>query len=905
MTNPASTILIVDDEIHNRRLLEALLQPEGYRTLTAVNGEDALAATASHQPDLIVLDVMMPGMNGYEVAKLLKASASTASIPIIMVTALDDRGARLAGLDAGVEDFLTKPVDRAELWLRVRNLLRLKSLNDLLQSQSWMLEQKVQARTADLQRFRTAMDFTADSIFLVSRSTMRFVEVNATACKMHGYTRDELLKLGPEHLSTLSRQQLENIYDATIERPGTNDMAESRLKRNDGSIFPVEMHRQALPSDNDWIMVCVIRDITERREVERRLKQLAHYDSLTGLPNRLLFFETLKKSLLQASDGAWKIAVMFIDLDNFKNVNDTFGHAIGDELLVQVSNRLAQCIRIRDTVGRLGGDEFALILNMQDGQQGVIAVANKIHKALAMPFDLNGHEMVITASIGITVHPEDASDPETLIKYADTAMYRAKQAGRNTFRFFTAQMNIDAVARHELETALRKAINNNEFVLHYQPKVFVNTGRIAGLEALLRWQRPGHGLIAPDLFMPALEETGLIVRVGSWVIATACQQIGEWMRSPIGPVQISVNVSGRQFIEGNLEDDVSEELVRNGIPAELLELELTEGSLMENTERTISTLEGLTNRGVQISIDDFGTGYSSLAYLRRFPINKLKIDIAFIRNITTNPDDAAIALTIIRMAHSLKLAVIAEGVETAEQLAYLRHHRCDQIQGYLFSRPLPATEVEQMLRDGKSLPMPPPEKAFPFFGDSLICRSTFVVPGDSSTFEHLVHIYEDDATLMEMLELYILTGLLAGEAAIVIATKAHLAELEEQLTADGVDLNAARAHDQYIPLVADETLERFMKDGMPDDELFASVMLPVLARARRNGRRVRGFGEMVALTWAQGNKEGTAHLETLWNRLCNKQMLTIFCAYPRAGFTVDPAESIAHVCSMHSRVIEV
>jgi diguanylate cyclase (GGDEF)-like protein len=396
---------------------------------------------------------------------------------------------------------------------------------------------------------------------------------------------------------------------------------------------------------------------------------------------------------------------MFIDLDNFKNVNDTLGHSVGDELLVQVSERLVQCVRIRDTVGRMGGDEFALILATENAGQGAAFVANKIRAALSAPFTIKGNEMTVTASIGITVHPDDSSDPGTLIKYADTAMYKAKQAGRDTFRFFTAQMNIDAVARLELETALRKAIENKEFVLFYQPKVHLNTGRIAGLEALLRWDRPGHGLVQPDKFIPVLEETGLIIQVGSWAISAVCEQIGRWMRTSIGPIQVSVNVAGRQFIEGDLEGDVNTALVAHNIPASLLELELTESSLMANTKRTIRILSSLTSRGVQTSIDDFGTGYSSLAYLRRFPINKLKIDIAFVRNMTTNSDDAAIARTIIHMAHSLKLDVIAEGVETAEQLAYLRRHRCDQIQGYYFSRPLAAADIQIMLRDGKSLPV--------------------------------------------------------------------------------------------------------------------------------------------------------------------------------------------------------
>jgi diguanylate cyclase (GGDEF)-like protein/PAS domain S-box-containing protein len=702
----SATILIVEDEAQNRKLLEALLQPEGYVTLCAASGEEALASIAKRAPDLILLDVMMPGMNGYQVAAALKENPATSNIPIIMVSAQTDRTARLAGLTAGAEEYLTKPVDRAELWLRVRNLLRLKALGDLLQNHGAILEQQVRVRTADLQRFRTAMDATADAIFLVNRATMRFVEVNATACNMLGYAREELLAIGPRQIRAAAPELLDYSYDALIAGHGASDLAEIHLLRKDGSLLLVEEHRQALHSGEDWIIVGVMRDITERKKAEQRLHHLAHYDALTGLPNRTLFYETLKKALARFTKDGWLVAVLCIDLDYFKNVNDTLGHAIGDELLVQFSNRLGQCVRIRDTVGRLGGDEFALILLMEGGKEGAARMASKIREVLRAPFELKGHEVTITASIGITIHPDDASDPEILMKYADTAMYRAKQAGRDTFRFFTAQMNTDVLARLDLETALRKAVENDEFVLHYQPKVQLSTGRIAGLEALLRWERPGHGLVSPKEFMPLLEETGLVLRLGSWVIATACRQIGTWMRSSIDPVRVSVNVAGRQFIEGDLEADVYQALADNDIPADLLELELTESSLMANTERTIATMQSLKKRGVHISIDDFGTGYSSLAYLRRFPIDKLKIDIAFVREITSNPDDTAIALAIIRMAHSLKLEVIAEGVETAGQLAYLRRHHCDLIQGYLFSPPLPALEMERMLRDDKRLPAP-------------------------------------------------------------------------------------------------------------------------------------------------------------------------------------------------------
>ncbi|QDQ26551.1 EAL domain-containing protein [Chitinimonas arctica] len=558
----------------------------------------------------------------------------------------------------------------------------------------------------ELRRFRTAMDCTADAIFLIRRASMRFVEVNATACTMLGYTRDELLQLGPVPISTAQPVQHAALYDRLTEKGG-NECGEIQLRRKDGSLLQVEIHRQALQSGPDWIIVGVVRDITERRQAQQQLQHLAHHDGLTGLPNRTLFYDILTKMLEQAEQNGWVIAVLFLDLDNFKSVNDTLGHSFGDELLVQFSNRLLECVRVRDAVGRLGGDEFAVVVLIKEGPNTAAAVANKIRDLLRAPFTLGGHEVRVTASIGITMYPADASLPDELIKYADTAMYRAKQAGRDTFRFFTAQMNTDVLNRLELEVALRKAFENEEFVLHYQPKVLLASGRITGLEALLRWERPGHGLVSPALFIPMLEETGLIVGVGSWVIATACRQIGQWLQSPIGAVSVSVNVAGRQFLEGDVQSDVVTALEVNGVPAELLELELTESSMMANVEKTISTLQSLKRLGVKISIDDFGTGYSSLAYLRRFPIDMLKIDIAFIREVTSNPDDAAIALAILSMAHSLKLQVVAEGVETSAQVAFLIRHHCDQIQGYFFSRPLAASAVEQLLLEDLRLRLPP------------------------------------------------------------------------------------------------------------------------------------------------------------------------------------------------------
>jgi diguanylate cyclase (GGDEF)-like protein/PAS domain S-box-containing protein len=711
MTAPA-TILIVDDERLNRRLLQVLLRHEGYVTRSAASGKEALASIADDPPDLILLDIMMAGLDGRQVARAVKADPATSTIPIIIVTAQTDREARLAALDAGAEDFLSKPVDRAELWLRVRNLLRLKRLSDLLEEHQVTLETEAQARTAelhartmDLKRLRTAMDATDDSIVLVNRTTMRFVAVNATASQMLGYSREELFELGPMDLLSTSRDQLEALYDAIIAGRGRTASMET-AHRKDGSAFPVEMHRQAQRAGTDWIIVAVARDVTERIESETRLKHLAHFDALTGLLNRTLFCETLTKTLVYASATGETVAVLHLDLDNFKNVNDTYDRGIGDELLIQVSDRLVECVCDLDTVGRLGGDEFALILTMVEGRHDATAVAERIQTALLKPFHLDIHDVTVTASIGITLHPDDATDTETLLKYADTAMYQAKQSGRDAFQFFTSAMNTEVWRRLELETALRHAVKNGEFVLHYQPKVELKRGHVVGLEALLRWDRPGFGLVPPSEFIYSLEETGLIVDVGRWAIAAACEQIREWSRRGINPVQVSVNVSERQFVRGDLEGDVLLALDTYEVPAQLLELELTETLLMTSTDRTIAILQNLKAAGVQISIGDFGTGYSNLAYLRRFPIDKLKINPIFIRDVTRSPDAAAVASSIIRMGHSLDLEVIAQGVETAAQLAYLRGKQCDQIQGYYFSPPLPVPALELLLLARTSLTAP-------------------------------------------------------------------------------------------------------------------------------------------------------------------------------------------------------
>ncbi|MCD5993964.1 EAL domain-containing protein [Pseudomonas sp. CDFA 602] len=702
MTDTTATILIVDDDAHVRDLLEVLLHNQNYLTQTAESGEQALALIEQSPPDLILLDIMMPGMDGYEVASQLKSNKSTSNIPIIMLSALDQKSARISGLEAGAEEYLNKPVDSAELWLRVRNLLRLKAFGDYLKSHSLILEDQLQQRTIDLERFRSVMDASEDAIFLINRNTMSLIEFNRRACQLLGYTTEELLHKTPADLGEASMEQLEVVYDQIIAGKGPVEPMETQIRDKSGRDVSVEVHRQAYKAGEDWIIVGIVRDITRRKETDQRLLKMAHYDSLTGLPNRDLFFTSLQMGLTQAAVSRWKLAAMTVNLDGFKTINETWGHVLGDQVLLEVSQRLAECLNVSDTLGRVDGDEFALILMLRDGQTDSRQTLERIRKALHKPFQIEGQDIIMTASIGIALYPEDGDNAPELIRHAYTAMNSAKKAGVNTYRFYTAQMNAEVAARLDLENALRDAVHKNAFEIVYQPKISLHDRQVCGLEALLRWPRPDLPAVSPAVFIPVLESLGLVSQVGSWVIDSVCAQIADWHRRGVGLYQVAVNVSGHQIKGDSLIDGIRKALTDNQIDPKWLEVELTESSLMENTSHTIASLKTLKDIGVKISIDDFGTGYSSLAYLRRFPIDKLKIDIAFIREVTSNPQDAAIARAIIELAHSLDLKVIAEGVETVEQLNFLTLNHCDQVQGFLVSRPLQREQLETYLRSSGS-----------------------------------------------------------------------------------------------------------------------------------------------------------------------------------------------------------
>lgn len=729
-------ILVVDDQQVNVQLLEYLLKTTGYDYVdTCTDPQQVATLHREKHYDLIILDLHMPGMDGFQVMEQLKPVERGAWLPVLVVTAEPDK--KLAALKAGARDFISKPFDTVEVMARIRNLLEVRLLHRESAEYGARMEQEVEQRTAELARFRGAMDATADAIFLIDAAVMSMVDVSDGACRMLGFSREALLRIDPVALGLATRDQLQRLLRG--DGPAhEHDVVETELLRADGQgAVPVEIGWQKLQDGDSHMLIAVARDISERIHAQQRLKHLAHYDGLTGLPNRSLFFQNLRDAIELARDKQWQVAVLFISLDRFKIINDSLGPALGDELLRQFSTRLVRCVRLRDTVGRLGGDEFALILTMTREQQEAVNVANEVRETLRAPFDLHGKQAALTASIGIAMYPDDATDPGTLIKYADTAMVRAREAGRDGYRFFTAGMNVQVEARLGLELALRGALDGQEFELHYQPKMDLNTGRVSGVEALLRWNRPGHGLVYPAEFVPVMEETGLVVRVGEWIIEETCRQIAAWSEQGLRDVRVAVNVSSRQFVEGDLEKTVRGALERHGVEPALLELELTESALMVNAEHTIEVLSSLKQMGIKVAIDDFGTGYSSLAYLKRFPIDKLKIDIAFVRDIITNPDDAAIAQAIISMAHSLHMLVIAEGVETRAQMAYLRRHRCDEIQGFHFSRSLTADALGDLVRANRSQPDAPA-------ADDRNVQTLLVVDDDVNVLGALHRLFKRD-----------------------------------------------------------------------------------------------------------------------------------------------------------------
>lgn len=558
---------------------------------------------------------------------------------------------------------------------------------------------------SELRLAATVFEGSGEAI-LITDARNRILSANAAFSRITGYLNDEIIGRDPSFLAS-------GRHDAAFYQQMWRCLqdkghwqGEVWNRRKNGEVFPEWLGISAVCNDAGQIThyVAIFSDISEKMAAEAQLEFLAHHDPLTNLPNRILVKDRVIQSLAFAAREEMHVALMFLDLDHFKVVNDTLGHAVGDKLLQAVVSRLKDCVRETDTISRQGGDEFLIALTGLHDTQAVTTISEKILQQMEQPFTLDGHNLACSFSIGIALYPDDAADFDTLLLKADTAMYHAKNAGRNTFRFFTEQMNVNAHERFLMQNCLRQAIERNELQLYYQPQVDLSSGRITGAEALLRWNSAELGSVPPVRFIPVAEDSGLIIPIGEWVLREACKQAEAWRQQGLPPLTVAVNMSPLQFKRSDPVALVSQILAETRLPAWCLELEITESLLIQDMDAVLGTLQHLTTLGVRIAIDDFGTGYSSFSYLKRFPIDKLKVDQSFVRDIVTDADDAAIVRVIIELGRILKMKTIAEGVETSQQLAFLTQQGCGHVQGYLFGRPMPASEFATHLREENEAP---------------------------------------------------------------------------------------------------------------------------------------------------------------------------------------------------------
>ncbi|QQS55388.1 MAG: EAL domain-containing protein [Candidatus Competibacteraceae bacterium] len=806
------SILIVDDDDGQRLLTGASLRQGGFTILEACGGEQALEVFQQHQPDLVLLDVVMPGMDGFATCTALRGLVGGRNLPIVMVTGLDDVESIERAYQAGATDFLTKPIQWLILHQRVRYILRASwTLRDLQNSEErfrtlvnaagsviMVLDRKGQVvefnpvaeRFFFLRRgWPVAADF-ADALPVAGdwgallgnpqsfESTIRALNgderillwnlsgfadaegvvaglvivgqditerrqaeedmrklsyaieqnpvsilitdiygnieyVNPKFSEVSGYLLEEIRGKNPYFLqtSTLNAEEYQRMY--RLITSGGVWQGELCSRRKDGEFFWESAHISAIRNPHGAIthFVWLREDISDRKRAEERIRFLAYYDNLTHLPNRVMLQERLREAIEISRMHSCLLAVMFLDLDQFKRINDSLGHRVGDLLLQQVANRLPECLRFsdqdyiarpdtplpQDLLARLGGDEFVIVLTEINHVDAVTQVARKVLEVMAQPFVVDNEEVFTGCSIGIALYPCDGEDMEVLLKHADTALYHAKDRGRNNYQMFSHSRNVAATQRLVLENHLRKALQNQELIIYYQPQVALDSGRVTGVEALLRWNSLELGLVSPVDFIPVAEETGLIVPIGEWVLRTACAQARAWQtRDGLSDLRMAVNLSPRQFSDPHFLKRIAMALQETGLQAELLELEITESLLMD--EGLLESLYALKELGVKLSIDDFGTGYSNLGYLQRFPLDRLKIDKSFVQDIDCKSNHDTIAAAVIAMARSLGLSIIAEGVETKSQLAVLRALDCDEIQGYYFSHPQPPEKILGILK---------------------------------------------------------------------------------------------------------------------------------------------------------------------------------------------------------------
>jgi diguanylate cyclase (GGDEF)-like protein len=721
-SNKRGVVLVADDDPVMRLLMLEMLGQVGLDGIEAEDGVQALAYFQSMAPDLILLDVEMPNMDGFSACREIRRIETGAPVPIIMVTGGDDIEAVTSAYEAGATDFVSKPINWPILGHRVLYVLR---ASDAI----------VRLRMADAQN-RAVLAAIPDTFFRLNGDGFYLdyepghdragADWAGRSSGQGGHASHAMSASRPGPMQGMRDGAASFAAEACIGKHITevlpHDIAERLLEQMRGVLetqqirsvdyeltrFGAIHHFEArLVATGPSEVLGLVRDISERKRTEEQIRRLAYCDSLTGIPNRQAFLETLERELHRSKLGNKKFAVLFMDLDAFKRINDTLGHNVGDLLLKMVSERLRDTTRPTDLVSRgeppgnnlarLGGDEFTILIPDLDRVDHALNVAHRVKEAMRRPFLIEGNEIFVTASIGISLFPEDGDDCDSLLKFADTAMYHAKNCGKNNAKLYSSSLTMQIMSHVKLEVGLRKALKNQELYLLYQPQIDVRSGDIAGVEALVRWRHPERGLISPNEFIPLAEDTGLIVPIGEWVLRTACQQARAWQRSAGRSIRMAVNLSAKQFKDENLSQIVLSALHDSGLDPRLLELELTEGTLMDDARATMATMEQLRAIGVQLSIDDFGTGYSSMNYLKRFDVRALKIDKSFISGLPQDTENAAITRAIIAMAHGLKMVVVAEGVETRAQLLLLEEYGCDMVQGFHLGHPSPHESIAERL----------------------------------------------------------------------------------------------------------------------------------------------------------------------------------------------------------------
>ena len=706
-------ILIVDDAPNSSPSISELLNGEGYTVRQARSGEQALSAVRDGLPEVIILAMTLPDMDGLELCRRFRADKAIGDIPIIFLSSRDELADRIKDLRPWADDYLTEPYEFDELLLRIRTQLELRSLRA-------GLEEHVRNRTAHLETAANTLreeinrrhkaeealelagkvfEASVDGI-MVTDVRGAIMAINPAFTRITGYTGDDVLGKNPNLLK--SDRHDEQFYEGKWLSLRENGFwaGEVWYRRKDGNVSPM-METMSLCMDESGNIsnyISVIVDISEIKDAQTLIKFLAYHDPLTGLPNRIVAREHFDKMVDDASSGGNRVAVICFDIDRFKVINDSIGHAIGDQVLKLLAGKFLSSLNDSDKITRQGGDEFLLISGAVKNRDQAAGIAQLIIELIAQELTVDGHRLSISASLGIALFPDHGECLDDLLRNAENALYQAKKDGGNSYRFFTEEMSRDAVRKLEMQTLLRSALANDEMEVFYQPKIELKSGNIVGAEALLRWHNPQLGQVSPADFIPFAEETGLIHPIGEWVLGVVCSQIRKWRDEGLDAVRVSVNLSGRQFLDKNIGGIVEDAIHGNGIPPRLIELEITESILMGNINYAILILHTLKEIGVTVSLDDFGTGYSSLNYLKNLPIDTLKIDKSFIDEVHTSSSDAAIALTIIALSRNLGMEVVAEGVENQEQYAFLRNNGCDLIQGYYFSKPLPAAEFEALLR---------------------------------------------------------------------------------------------------------------------------------------------------------------------------------------------------------------